>query len=103
MRAAARGCGLVRGRPALEILPRWRPRGSGLCLWGKCAARCGDGRVRASAGGDRTAWAACRVGLGRCFFGGAEQMTMHFRADRGSGQAGGDPACDQAPGHFFRQ
>ena len=35
MRAGVSGCGLALGRPALEILPRWTPRGLD-CVYGDC-------------------------------------------------------------------
>ena len=35
MRAGVSGCGLALGRPALEILPRWKPRGLG-GVYGDC-------------------------------------------------------------------
>ena len=35
MRAGVSGCGLVLGRPALEFLPRWKPRGLG-GVYGDC-------------------------------------------------------------------
>ncbi|MGR3839081.1 MAG: hypothetical protein ACU0A2_12095 [Cognatishimia sp.] len=35
MRAVVSGCGLALGRPALEILPRWKPRGLG-GVYGDC-------------------------------------------------------------------
>jgi len=37
MRVAAEGCALARPRSALENLPRWKPRGSWIRLWEKCA------------------------------------------------------------------
>lgn len=36
MRAGLSGCGLVLRRPALENLPRWKPRGLS-CVYGDCA------------------------------------------------------------------
>jgi hypothetical protein len=48
MRVAAIRCALARPRPALENLPRTKPRGSWCDLWGKCADGWGDGCVRGS-------------------------------------------------------
>jgi hypothetical protein len=51
MRIAAERWGLARPRPALENLPRRKPRGSWIDLWGKYADGWGDGFVRGSAEG----------------------------------------------------
>ena len=51
MRVAAYRCALARQRPALENLPRWKPRGSWIDLWGKSAVGWGDGCFRGSAEG----------------------------------------------------
>jgi hypothetical protein len=51
MRVAAERWGLARPRPALENLPRRKPRGSWIDLWGKCVDGWGDSCVRGSAEG----------------------------------------------------
>ncbi len=51
MRVAAERIALARQRPALGNLPRRKPRGSWIDLWGKSAVVWGDGCVRGSAEG----------------------------------------------------
>jgi hypothetical protein len=51
MRVAAERCALARPRPALENLPRRKPRVSWIVLWGKCADGWDDGRFKGAAEG----------------------------------------------------
>lgn len=52
MRVALERCSLARPRPGLENLPRWKPRGSWIKLWGKCANGRGGGCIRGAANGE---------------------------------------------------
>jgi hypothetical protein len=51
MRVAAKRCALARPRPALENLPRTKPWGSWIVLWGKCADGWDDGWFKGAAEG----------------------------------------------------
>jgi hypothetical protein len=51
MRVAAERCAQARPRLALENLPRTKPRGSWIDLWGKCADCWNDGCVKGAAEG----------------------------------------------------
>jgi len=62
MRVAAERCALARPRPALENLPRWKPRGSWIRLWGKCAVGWGDRCIRGVAEGALGAGCARTLG-----------------------------------------
>lgn len=52
MRVALARCSLARPRPGLENLPRWKPRGSWIKLWAKCANGRGGGCIRGAADGE---------------------------------------------------
>jgi hypothetical protein len=51
MRVEVERFSLARQPPALENLPRTKPRGSWRNLWGKCADGCGDGWIGGSSEG----------------------------------------------------
>jgi NAD(P)H-dependent flavin oxidoreductase YrpB (nitropropane dioxygenase family) len=55
MRVAAERCAIARQRPALENLPRRKPRGSWIILWGKCAEGWSNGFIRGAAEGAHSA------------------------------------------------
>lgn len=62
MRVALERCSLARPRPALENLPRWKPRGSWIRLWGKCANGRGGCCIRGAADGEAGAGCGLKPG-----------------------------------------